>query len=176
MNAQYFAWREIFDDEFAAELKPCGSLPAQTLQQKSIAADNACAERLLKTYANGDLRRGTEKAVPVHHELLSGHHLYRHNVAGDFGSESNFARHTVSAVFSHENAAAACHALENSKQSSAATHLSVRRHLNGSCHPRELAALRKYAFVGVELYFQHRHCGALKFGLHRKPPVMQQCT
>src|SRR4249920_2691566 len=114
--------------------------------------------------------------MPIHHELLSRSDLYGHDMTWHLGSECDFARHAEGAVLSHKDTSAPSDTFENSKQTSAASHLSMCCHLDRRRHPRELSALRKYAFVGIELYFEHRHGGALKFRLHGKTSLMVQCT
>src|ERR1700722_13428363 len=84
----------------------------------------------------------------------------------DLGSKRHFAGILHSAVLSHKEASAAGHALQDAKQAASAAHLRVRRHLNGPCHPREFAAFRENALVGVKLYVEYGHGSALNPGLH----------
>ena len=91
MHAQHFAGREVLLDELAGELEPRRAHAANALQQESIAAKDARAERLLKSQRDGDLRRGAQKAVPVHQILLPLAELDGHNVAGDFGGKRHRA-------------------------------------------------------------------------------------
>src|ERR1035438_2584403 len=72
----------------------------------------------------------------------------------------------VGAVFGHEQAAAAGHALEHAEEAATSAHLRVGGHLDRSGHPGELAALAENALVGFKLHIEHGHGRALNFGLH----------
>jgi hypothetical protein len=58
MHAEDLTRCKILDDELTAQLKPRSSLPAKALQQESVATKDACAKRLLKSNADGNLRGG----------------------------------------------------------------------------------------------------------------------
>ena len=79
--------------------------------------------------------------MPMDHELLARSQLDRHNVARHLGGKGNFAGVLVGTVLGHEQAAAAGHPLQGTKESAASAHLRMRRHLDRAGHPRELAAL-----------------------------------
>ena len=72
------------------------------------------------------------------------------------------------AVLGHEDAGAGSGALEDAEETAASAHLRVRGHLDRRGHPRELAALRKHALIGIEIDFENRHGGAENAGLHRE--------
>ena len=92
MDAQGFSRLQILRHQLTGELEPGRALPADMLQQEAVAAEDAGAERLLKADAELDLRRGAEEAMPVHHVLLTGTDLDRHDVAGKLGGERQFSR------------------------------------------------------------------------------------
>src|SRR3974390_258494 len=118
-------------------------MTGNALKQESAAAEDAGTQRLLKSHADGHLRSGAEKSVAMHEVLLTGTYLNRHDVSRDLGRERNLARILHGPILGHENAPPARHTPENAEQSTTAAHLSVRGHLDGSRHPRELPALRE---------------------------------
>ncbi len=98
--------------------------------------------------------------------IVAGLHFNGQDVAGDFGGEGDFAGCSPGAVLGHEEAAAACDALEGAEEASAAGHLGVGGHLDGAGHPGELACLGDDGVVGLEEKFQDGHGGAEDAGLH----------
>src|ERR1035438_9222161 len=127
MHEQGFAGSEVLDDQLAGKLEPRRTLAAYLLQQKTVAAKDARAQRLLEADPDGDLRRGAEKAVPVNHVLGTLAQLDRHNVSRHLDRKRHFAAILHGAVLGHEQAAAAGHPLERAKNPAAATHLRIDR-------------------------------------------------
>ena len=168
MHPKCLAGCQLLDDQLAAELQPGCSLAAHLLQHEPCAAKDACAQRLLEAYADCDLRGGAQKPVPVNHVLRALPQLHWNNVSRYLGGEGDLAAGLNGAVFGHEEAAAAGHPLERTENSAASAHLCMGCHLNGSGHPRELTALRKNAFVGVKLHFEHGHSRAENTCLHSR--------
>ena len=131
VNAQVFARRQVFADQFAGKLQPRRAAAAELLQHEAAAAEDARAQRLLKAHADRHLRRGAEKAVPMHHVLIAGVERHRHDVARHLGGERHFTRGACGPVLGHEQRASADHALERAEQAATAAHLRVRAHLDG---------------------------------------------
>ena len=104
--------------------------------------------------------------MPVDHILRAWPNLDRHDVPRHLGGKGDHAGSAVGAVFGHEQAAAAGHALEHAEEAATSAHLRVGGHLDRSGHPGELAALAENAFVGFKLHIEHGHGRALNFGLH----------
>src|SRR5215469_11341402 len=136
------------------------------LQEKSVAAENSCAERLLEGYSDLNLWRGAEESLTVNHVLVAGCDFYRNDVPWKLGSECQFAGETHSAVFRHENRPAARDALDHAEESAATGELRVRSHLDGGAHPRKLSGFGDDGFVGLQDEFQNRHRGASDAALH----------
>src|ERR1700757_2773043 len=59
MHPQHLAGREVFGDNFARKLDPRDALAGDVLQEESVAAEDARAERLLEANSDVDLRCGT---------------------------------------------------------------------------------------------------------------------
>ncbi len=72
MDAEGFTGGKVFDDELAGELEPGYPLAVDLLQEETIAAEDACAEGLLETDAEGDACGGTEEAVAMNEVLVAG--------------------------------------------------------------------------------------------------------
>ncbi len=85
MNAQIFAGLKVARDQFAGEFEPGNTLSAESLQQEAISAENARAQRLLKTHANLNLRGRAEEAVAMDHVFVSGRDFDGNDVPGEFG-------------------------------------------------------------------------------------------
>jgi hypothetical protein len=100
------------------------------LQQEALAAKDAGAQRLLKADADLDLRGAAQETVPLNHVLMPGTDFERHDVARKLSGERQFSSRSNGAIFRHEERAAAGHALEDAKESSATTHLGVCRELD----------------------------------------------
>ena len=166
MDAQDFAGGKVLHDQLAGELDPRRSLAGDLLEQEAVAAKDAGAQRLLEADADGDAVGGAEEAVAVDHVLLAGADGDGDDVARDLGGERDFAGILHGAVFSHEEAAAAGHALEHAEEAAASAHLGVGGHLDRSSHPGELTALGKDALVGIKLHIKYGHSGALDSCLH----------
>ena len=67
MHAEHFSGREVASDDFAGKLQPGGAVPGHALKDESVAAEDAGAERLLESDAEGDLgstSRGTRGDAP----------------------------------------------------------------------------------------------------------------
>ena len=107
MHTQRLAGRQVLDDQLPAQFKPSRSLAGKLLQEESVAAEDARAQRLLKADADGDLRSGAKEAMAVHHVLLPRDELDGHNVPRHLGGEGNLAGILHGAVFGHEDASAA---------------------------------------------------------------------
>src|ERR1700674_2478441 len=58
------------------------------------------------------------------------------------------------------------HALQHAEDSSPPTKLGVRRHLDGTRHPRKFTGFRNDGLVGVKREFKYRHGGAEDATLH----------
>ena len=166
MDAEGFAGAELLKNDFAGELDPGDAFAADFLQQETVAAEDACTERLLEGDSDLDLRRGAEKAVAVDHEVVAGVDVDGQNVSGDAGSEGEFSGCAEGAVLGHEKGASSGYALECAEESSASGHLGVRSHLDGGGHPGKLASLGDDGLVRIEEELEDRHGGALDSGLH----------
>src|SRR5580658_2863783 len=166
MDAQDFAGLEVLADQLAGELEPRGACAAQLLEEETVAAEDARAERLLKADGDGDLVSGAEKAVAVDEVFRALAELDGDDVAWDLRCERDDAGILDGAVLGHEDAGAGDRALEHTEDSAAAAHLGVRGHLDRGGHPGEFAALREDALVGLELNLEDRHGGAQSSRLH----------
>jgi len=160
MNAEEFAGGEILDDEFAGEFEPSDALTADLLQEETVAAEDACAERLLEADAEFDAGGGAEEAVAVDEIFVAGTHVYGDDVAGDAGGEGDFAGGADGAVLGHEERASAGDTFDRSKETAAAGVLGVGGHLDGGGHPGEFAGLGDDGVVGPEGEFEDGHGGA----------------
>ena len=172
VDAEDFAGREVFDDEFAGEFEPGDALSAGFLQEEAVAAEDACAEGLLEADADLNLRSGAEEAVAVDDVLVAGGDLDGDDVAGDPGGEGDFAGGADGAVLGHEERAAAGDALDGAEEASAAAVLGVGGHLDGGGHPGEFAGLGDDGVVGVEGEFEDGHGGADDAVLHGGSPSL----
>src|SRR5208337_832830 len=65
MHAESLAGLKIAHDQLSGQFEPGGALSAESLQQETVAAENARPQRLLEADANLNLRRGAQKAVTV---------------------------------------------------------------------------------------------------------------
>src|SRR6202012_2401061 len=137
MYSQRLAGLQVTHDDLAAQLQPRGAISVELLQQKSVTAEDARAERLLKADAQLNLRRGAEEAMTVNQELMPRTDLNRQNVSGNLGREADLAGITLRGVLRHEEAVAAHYALERAKEPAAAHHLGVGGHTDGLGHPAQ---------------------------------------
>src|SRR5271157_704319 len=89
---------QIVGHDLAVELDPCLACTSQPLQQKAVTAKNAGAERLLKSHAEVDSGRRTQKPMTMDHVSLPGSNLDRQNMAGYPRSERQDASCTLCGI------------------------------------------------------------------------------
>ncbi len=174
MDAEGFASGEVFDDDFAGELEPGGSLSRDLLQEEAVAAEDARAERLLEADAEFDASGGAEEAVAVDEVFVSVAHGDGDDVAGDAGGEGDLAGDSVGAVLGHEERSAAGDALDDAKEASATGVLGVGGHLDRGGHPGELAGFGDDGVVGVEGELEDGHGGAGDAMVHDSSPLCSE--
>src|SRR5437879_13482096 len=87
VDAEEFAGGQIFDDDFAGEFEPGGSLPGDLLEEEAVAAEDAGAEGLLEADAELDAGGGAEEAVTVDEVLVAVADGDGEDVAGDRSEE-----------------------------------------------------------------------------------------
>ncbi len=160
MHAEGFARGEVFDDDFAGEFEPCGSLPGELLEEEAVTTEDAGAEGLLEAYAEFDAVGGTEKAVAVDEIFVAVANGDREDLAGDAGGEGDFAGGTVGAVLGHEEGSATGDTLDGSEETAATGVLGVGGHLDGGGHPGKFASLGDDGVVVVEGELEDGHGGA----------------
>src|SRR5580704_18206988 len=73
---------QIVGHHLAVELDPCLAGTSQPLQQEAVTANNAGAERLLKSQTEVDSRRRTQKPMTMDHVSLPGSNLNWQNMTG----------------------------------------------------------------------------------------------
>src|SRR6185437_4291678 len=167
MNAQRLAGLKVAHDDLAAQLQPCGPIAVELLQQESVAAEDARAERLLEAHPQLNLRGGAEETMTVNQKLVSGSDLNGQNMPGNLGCESDLAGITLRRVLGHEEAAPAHYTFERAEESAAAHHLGMRGHADGLGHPAKLAGLRDHTLTRLQQHIQHRHGRSNDSALHR---------
>jgi hypothetical protein len=91
---------------------------------------------LLKADRKLNLFRSAQKTMAMDQILLPWMHLNRHNMARHARRKRHFSRRTICAILRHEQRPAADHSLERAKESAATAKLRMRRHLDGTRHPR----------------------------------------
>src|SRR6201987_2184855 len=84
MHPQSFARLQILHDQLAGKLDPCGPGSADVLQQEPVASEDSCPQRLLEADADLNLRRRTQKTVPMNHVFVSRANFDRHNMPRQF--------------------------------------------------------------------------------------------
>src|SRR5277367_4026728 len=164
--AQSFSRLKVFYYKLSGKLEPGCALSADVLQAKPITAENACAQGLLESHADLNLRRGAEKTMTVNHVLAPGADLDGHDVAWKLGRESQLPARSRGSVFRHEKSSTSSHAANCAKNSSASAQLRVGGHLDRARHPRKFSSFGDHRLVRFKNKFEDGHGCAQNTVLH----------